>query len=265
MPKQRKTDKYRLLEGRGCGRGLNYKPWIKVHEFSNLGCSSRLKGIKVERGYQLMSKGELEYFVLLEWSDKVLDIREQYPLLPVEQTNLIAKKLGIRHPKNNVTGEEYVMSTDFVITIKDGNMVKDIARTYKPSEFLKSERVIEKFMIEEEYWRIKGIDWGIVTEEQIPKTLAKNLIFLRNTYYWDKEINLSNDVIKRLKTKYISRLLDCGTNLVEVANQFDIENHWQTGESLKLLGHLIIKKEIETDLNIELNFRDMEIWLPRKG
>lgn len=33
----RKTDKWRLKEGHGMGVGMNYKPWIKIHEFGSDG------------------------------------------------------------------------------------------------------------------------------------------------------------------------------------------------------------------------------------
>lgn len=38
---------------------------------------------------------ERNYFYILEYSDIVEDIREQYPLMPIEDTLLIADELGI--------------------------------------------------------------------------------------------------------------------------------------------------------------------------
>lgn len=39
---------------------------------------------------------ERDYFYILEYSDPVIYIREQFPLLPLEETLLIAKELGIK-------------------------------------------------------------------------------------------------------------------------------------------------------------------------
>lgn len=52
---------------------------------------------------------ERDYFYILEYSDNIKDIREQFPLLPQEDTISIANELGLRHPKNPETGEDIVM------------------------------------------------------------------------------------------------------------------------------------------------------------
>jgi len=45
--------------------------------------------------------------------------------------------------------------------------------------------VLEKFEIKRRHWEKKDISWGIVTEEEIDKTLAKNI-----GYYYEL-----NDII----------------------------------------------------------------------
>lgn len=62
--------------------------------------STRLKGIKTERQYEFLSDMETNYFYFLEYDENVIDIREQLPLVPLEDTILIAKELGIQYPKN---------------------------------------------------------------------------------------------------------------------------------------------------------------------
>lgn len=118
---QRKTDKYRLIENRGIGRKINYKSWLRTHEFSSIGRATRILGWKIRRMYYLFSDLELYFFLITQWEDDVIDIREQYPLIPVEQTSIIANQLGIRHPQIiNKLGEkqDVFMTTDFVITKK---------------------------------------------------------------------------------------------------------------------------------------------------
>lgn len=78
-----------LKEGRGQGSGIEYKPWLHIQDVSSLVRSTRLKGNKVPRQYEFLSDLERDYFYLLEFSDVVVDIREQYPLLPMEETLLI--------------------------------------------------------------------------------------------------------------------------------------------------------------------------------
>lgn len=68
------------------------------------------------------------------------------------------------------------MTTDFVVTITDKNGVcRNIARAIKASDELSDMRVKEKLLIEKEYWRLKGCDWGIVTEKEIPHLLVDNI------------------------------------------------------------------------------------------
>lgn len=78
---------------------------------------------------------------MLDYSDEVTDIREQFPLLLLEETLLIAEKIGVKHPTDPKTGEPVVMMTDFFVTYKD----KQVVRTVKSSSEIEDERTIEKF------------------------------------------------------------------------------------------------------------------------
>nr|WP_254052811.1 TnsA endonuclease N-terminal domain-containing protein [Bacillus sp. V59.32b] len=107
-----RTEKW-IKEGRGSGFGAEYKPWLKIQDVSSKGRSTRLKGIKTNRQHEFLSDLERNYFYITEYSDLVIDIREQFPLLPLEETIVIADELGIKHPTNPRSGELIVMTTDF--------------------------------------------------------------------------------------------------------------------------------------------------------
>lgn len=133
MPKrQRKnaTDK-KLKDSRGQGVGMDYKPWITIQDVSSLGRSTRLKGIKIPRQFEFLSDLETNYFYLLEYSDVVVDIREQFPLLPQEETIVVAQELGLAHPIHPKTKEPIVMTTDFLVTVQTKDGIKHLARTLK--------------------------------------------------------------------------------------------------------------------------------------
>lgn len=83
-----------LREGRGTGSGAQYKPWIKIQDVPSLGRATRIRGKKTGRQHEFLSDLETNYFYILEFSDEVVDIREQYPLLSLEDTILIAKEIG---------------------------------------------------------------------------------------------------------------------------------------------------------------------------
>jgi TnsA endonuclease N terminal len=132
--RKRKTTKKqiekRLKEGRGQGRRENYKPWLRIQDVGSIGLSTRIKGWKSNRIHQFLSKLELSYFYLLEWSKEVIDIREQFPL-DLDETKAIAQELGVKHPTDPFTQEQVVMTTDFLITIKKPLSEQDVARTIK--------------------------------------------------------------------------------------------------------------------------------------
>jgi ABC-type multidrug transport system fused ATPase/permease subunit len=92
------------------------------------GLASRIKGWKTGRVHHLLSELETSYFYLLEWSLSVLDIREQFPLLPLEETLAIADQCGIAHPNDprnlnfNYSSERKGVS-NLSLTIKKGDFV----------------------------------------------------------------------------------------------------------------------------------------------
>jgi len=122
MSKRKRTSEIEkwIKEGRGTGSGKDYKPWLNIQDVSSLGRSSRLKGIKTGRQHEFLSDLERNYFHITEFSDYVIDIKEQFPLLPQEETLLIAEELGITHPKNPKTGEPIVITTDFLLIVEKG-------------------------------------------------------------------------------------------------------------------------------------------------
>lgn len=52
--------------------------------------SAHLKGIKTNRQHEFLSDLERNHFYLTEYSDFYVDIGEQFPLLPLEETIVIS-------------------------------------------------------------------------------------------------------------------------------------------------------------------------------
>ncbi len=150
-PYNEKKIEQRIKEGRGQGEGAGYIPWIKVGEFGSKGRSHRLLGIKTGRMHHFFSDLEAKYFYLLEWSEDVVDIREQFPLFPVSDTERLAAELRVRHPKVVGSGISNVMTTDFLITTRRENVIALEARSVKYSRDLENPRIMEKQSIEKEY------------------------------------------------------------------------------------------------------------------
>lgn len=242
-----------IKEGRGSGIGSEYLPWLTIQDVSSKGRSTRLKGIKTDRQHEFLSDLERNYFYILEFSGEVIDIREQYPLLPIEETILIAKELGIKHPQHPQTKEPIVMTTDFLITINDGT---DVARTVKLSDDLLNPRVLEKFQIERVYWEKNNIDWGIVTEKEIDQVYTKNISFVHNYYNLDQLDSLKDldeEVFNNLMLNYISRLLNEDETIRNISNNFDGDFALLDGTGIAMFRCLIIRKIINVDMFQPIN------------
>jgi hypothetical protein len=228
-------------EGRGQGKGENYKPWIIIQDFPSSGLATRGIGWKTNRIHHFLSKLELDYFYVLEWNSSVVDIQEQFPLNR-EDTMHVANAKGIKHPTDPKTQIPIVMTTDFLITVNNSDGIKQIARTIKPSKELENERTIEKFEIERTYWETRGIDWGIVTEKEMPKDLIQNVEWLHSSYFEIEDLPAStlNTYVQQMKS-FIKKYK---TSIIEMVSEFDKNFQLEDGTGLDILKYLIARKEI---------------------
>ncbi|WGD93021.2 TnsA endonuclease N-terminal domain-containing protein [Bacillus subtilis] len=261
MSKRKRTSEIEkwIKEGRGSGIGINYKPWLKIQDVSSLGRSTRLKGIKTSRQHEFLSDLERNYFYLTEHSDFIFDIREQFPLLPLEETIVIADELGIKHSTDPKTGEPIVMTTDFLLTVDKGQGVFEVARTVKMKDELLKERVLEKFEIEREYWQRRDIDWGIVTEEEIHKVMARNISYIHDYYNirdYDVFQKMSPQLIEDLSLSLMQRLLNDSCSVRIITSKFDSDTHLPFGSGVTLFYHLLAQKIIVIDMLKPINLEE---------
>jgi hypothetical protein len=155
-----------------------YIPFLSVRSVPTKGKANRIMGWKTCREHHFLSKLEYAAFYHFDWSDEIIDIKEQYPLLPMEDLQNIAVAAGIDYPSFN--GEPIIMTTDFLITTKRNGKIVYYARTIKPSTDLSDERIIEKFEIERRFFNSKGIDWGIITEKELSTVFTANMEILHS-------------------------------------------------------------------------------------
>ena len=236
-------------EGRGQGNGRDYKPWIEVSDFSSSGRVSRDLGWKTNRVHYLMSDGETRLFYLLEWSDRVVDIREQYPLLDRELCFKIAEEMGVEYPKDPKSGVPYVLTTDFMMSVaREGKNVYE-ARTFKPSESLKSKRTAMKLEIERRYYASKGIDWKIVTEKDLPKSMVRNIEWIHSSYKLEENQEMNKEDLQHLTIILKSKLETVSSNVSKITKDLDVEMNIEAGTSLYLFRHLMAHKIILVDMS----------------
>ena len=83
-----------MREGAGCG--ADYHPWLPVG-IPSRGEAHRIRGAKTRRAHHVHSNIEQACLYLLDWSLRVIDTREQFPLLPLQETLAIAAGLGVAY------------------------------------------------------------------------------------------------------------------------------------------------------------------------
>ena len=253
---EKKIIKY-IKEGRGQGIGREYIPWLKVQDFPSKGRISRVKSWKTGRVHHFLSDLETEYFYYLEWQDDVIDIREQYPIMNRSLCMDIADANNIKYPVDPHTGTPIVITSDFMITkIHADKSEEHIVRTAKYMNTLKDKRTLEKLFIEKEYYNIENIDWGIVTENIIPKELVSNVEWahkaynlediVRDTITREELLFFRYELIETLKIKEDEPIIKVINSLQE---KYDVEK----GTFIYIFKNCIVNKLIKINMNIKIN------------
>ncbi|MBQ3864638.1 MAG: heteromeric transposase endonuclease subunit TnsA, partial [Clostridia bacterium] len=158
-------------------------------------------------------------------------------------------RLNIRHPRQGNFPSP--ISTDFVITRRDGIY----ARTVKESRELEDPRVLEKFSIEFQYWKEKGIDWKIVTEKEINRDLARNLQWLHSGPSVTEIIpdaGLREEACALLLELFAERQFSF-SGMLEIAEE---GLGLPPGAAITLFKNLVLTGRVSLDLNQPMDFMD---------
>jgi len=230
-----------IKEGRGAGRGRDYKPWLTVRDLPSLGRSHRIFGHKSQRTHHLFSDLELAVFLLLEWQTTTLEIREQFPLQR-ELTIEIAEQCGIPHP--SVAGVTQYMSSDFLVTASQAEFPK-FAIQAKRSEDLVKPRVIEKLELERQYWQRKNTPWFLITEKEIPSAVFQNIEWL---YPAQRGEIATSDLIHRLSIYNHHFAERPDSTIINIAKSLDVAYALPVGESLREIRQLLAHRFFIFDL-----------------
>jgi len=242
-----KFERY-IREGRGQGQGESYKPWITIQDFPSQGRSARCPGWKTNRVHHFLSDHERRLFYLFEWSDTVTDIREQFPLLDLDKAMSIATDMEIKYPTDLTSGTPYVLTTDFMLTVNQLGKSVQIARTVKPAKDLEKKSVVDKLELERRYYASQNIDWGIVTEKEIPRLLAENVEWIHTAYRLEPTTEMNVLELRSLFKILKFRLSKSNETINQVTTALDREMNIEPGTSLYLFKHLLARKEILMDM-----------------
>lgn len=182
-----------IEQGDGQGVGQNYRPFFHVRDVPSTGRSTMTQGLKTGRVHHYFSDVEFHHHILAEYSPDVVDIREQYALLPWDETQVIAEELGFLHPRYPGTNTPIVMTSDIVMTERSGSLaVLSIKRASHLENSRIRERMLQKLYIERVYWQRRNINWRLSTENNISLVRARNLANLRTSMV-SRELDSVND------------------------------------------------------------------------
>lgn len=133
-----------------------------------------------------------------------------------------------------------------------------IARTLKYKDALFEKRVIEKFEIERIYYERQGIDWGIVTENEVNKKVSEiiaDLYSYQNLNELEGFIELDDEVLLDMKYDFSGKLLNYNGSIRNLCYQFDKRFQMPEGCGIALFKHLLITKELKINImnGLDLN------------
>ncbi len=162
-----------------------YKPWILAREcFKGDGTRHQIPDLYYHnRTIHLMSDLEKDVYYTLRSNENVVEMFEQFPLMPISKTEELCEEYGIMHPKHPITKKNILMTSDFLLIIKDKSGEKRwIACAVKMSSDLEDIRTRENLHIEKEYWNAMGVMSYVITEKQINKDYVNNIILCRQGF-----------------------------------------------------------------------------------
>lgn len=244
----------RIRMGRGSGAGADYQPWLVIQDFSSLGRVHRIKGWKHGRVHHLFSDLERNVFLHYQFPFRVIDIREQFPLLPVEETVEIAREMGVKHPIDQRTKHPIVMTTDLFLTINQGLDTVYQPITVKYLKDLQKMRVLEKLEIERRYWAavLRNLRLKILTEQQVSSNFIENTLWI-HPFYWLSELYpLTEHEVRRITAVLTQLILNESWPLRTVTQRCDSLLSLEMGTSLMVVRHLLANRFWEVDMGVRI-------------
>ncbi len=248
-----------IRQGRGKGTLENYKPWVTVADVPSLGRVHRVFCPKTGRTHHMLSDNEYYAFLYLWWDDDVIDIREQFPLLDRRETLEIAACCGVRHPVDPVSGALWVMTTDFLTTIRTTLGTEMVAYAVKQSEKLRHVRTLEKLEIERRYWERRQVRWSILTDQHVKNTYTRNLAWILSARNNNSEESACTDIDIDVQCVLAEeQLTQPYTPIRLVCLMADKRLNRKAGTALAVLRRLLGLKRIKVDLWVR-SIQDLEI------
>jgi hypothetical protein len=240
-------------EGRGKGEGEAYLPWYTIRDVASDGYSREVKGIKVRRIHQLLSKTEHRFLLFAEWAKQVIDIREQFPL-PLDITQIIAKRLKVQHPCYGGTSVPAVMTVDFLLTLAGDDGPTYMAVDAKDETGAEDRAAINRLEITRTFFDGMDTPHKLVFPSSFDETAYINLKTLRSTLVREKEDPEDLRLISEMRAPLEAWMKSLrgerrSTPTDLVCGEFDTEYGLEPGMGVRVLGTLLYDRVLPVNLH----------------
>ena len=170
----------RIRRGLGIGSLTAYKPWRTINNSGIKGTAGCVHGIRVDRRYEILDQRARTYFYLLERMPEIVDIRESWPILDINDTVELCCKFDVTHPKHDIYPEP--ICVEFLITENgpDGPRFRAAALSANPARMsARSQRLKQ---VAQNWCTDHGIEWSLVDTSKLDRTVIDSLRYLRGWY-----------------------------------------------------------------------------------
>jgi hypothetical protein len=230
-------------------------PYIKTQDIKSNGSKNRSPDFEnAGRDRDYLSVNEGLYYLMLMFNPRITWIKEQYPLLPWERAQYIAKELSLRYPTYPFTSAvPIVMTSDFYCgTIFGGEVVYSIKDRREFLDPKKKKNVENKQKIEKAFWESQGINWYLILDNQIKTPFTQNLeqiapgIILNSpiSFIFPRWLNALKQFLPQFREQ---KLADVIARLAEIS---EIEYE----ESISCFHHAVWHRHLYINLNCRIEY-----------
>lgn len=242
--------KKRTAAGLGVGRGTDYRPAVRVQDFSSRGVQSRIPSSLAGRTVHVHSNLERAFFLLKEYSGNVVEFREQFPM---ERSITLgaAQALGVRHPVYPGGKVPVAMTIDALLTERTSQGDVTTAWDIKPESELQDPRVREKLSLHRAYCLHTGIAHRIFTERSFTKSAVTAITWMRRSVPHPAELLPRPDVFTSLPELMLAEIasgLHDEQSIRTYGQAFGTRLGLPTGWGLRIFQHLAWQRHVRLDL-----------------
>jgi hypothetical protein len=165
--------------------------------------------------------------------------------------------MGIAHPKDPGSQVDIVMTTDFLVDMRESKATFLTARAVKPADELDKPRVIEKLELERRYWLAKGVAWHLVTDRDLPKQRIMTLKWLHEMRSLEHQSTPYSGYWEDRCDRFVEQLRHANEGSIrQFLAHLEERVGFGPGEGMTVLRHLAARRIVILDLDRSFSTTD---------